>query len=789
MALMNKIKSKLFKNYWVFILCWSIAGLTFWAMYHHEKTFHPVDNNDGIIYQIESKILDLKFRLRGEEKPKAKVGILAIDEQSIAEFGYPVSRRFYKKAFDNLKALGVSWIGYDVIFAEPEIPALKDIKEDLNSILANPNDANFVSNRIKQINQKNKVSLGDRMLYEGINSFENIVMGYFFFLDEFEARANLGSRQRYPNLESMLSSEIPEMFMEKPENKNLGDFYQLERPKGLVSNTEFLTSSSNHFGYFSNTPDTDAVNRWVVLVADINGHLMPSLSLKLASEYLGRQIFVNFDEYGVNGIKSITLFDPEDLDISTTIPIDPVGTGRVLVNHVGGGQSFEHFSIADAVNNTFSDEQKERLKDSVLLVGATALGTNDIRPNPFDPNINGVENHAAVVENIISQDFMYKPKSSQFHEIREVRVIALIGLIFPLILSFTGALFSGLALVLFIGTFYLHDYFYVFGEGIWSFIGLPSIEIFAMFMITSLSKYFSEENEKKKIKGAFQHYLSSDVIEQILDDPDKLSLGGQKKELTVLFSDVRSFTTISESLSPEKLSELMNDYFTPMSHIIMDNKGVLDKYIGDAIMAFWGAPLELKNSADVGCKAAVEMMFALDKLNVDFKAKGFPQVDIGIGLNTGPMSVGNMGSDDRFTYTVMGDSVNLGSRLEGLTKEYGIKIMISRSTQEKLTPGAYFTRDLDHIRVKGKHEPVQVFEVIRPDKLPEAKLTEFCEMFSAARSAYRAKKWMESKKLFESCLGLLPEDKACELYLRRVLAFQNEDPGDDWDGVFTYTHK
>lgn len=789
MSFMKQVKTKLLKNYWVFVLCWSIAGLAFWAMYQHEKTFHPVDNNNGIIYQIESKILDLKFRLRGEKKPQAKIGILAIDEKSIAQFGYPVSRRFYKKAFDNLKQLGVSWIGYDVIFAEPEIPALKDVKEKLDDIQQNAGNAKLVSTRIDEISKMNDVSLGDRMLFDGVNTFENIVMGYFFFLDEFEARANLGSRARYPNLDLMLASEIPDELMEKPEKKQLADFFQLERPKGLVSNTEFLSKATNHFGYFSNTPDTDAVNRWVILVADINGHLMPSLSLKLAAEYLGRQIFVNFDEYGVDGIKSITLFDPDDLDITTTIPIDPVGTGRVLINHVGGGQSFEHFSIADAVNNSFTPDQKKRLKDSVLLVGATALGTNDIRPNPFDPNINGVENHAAVVENIISKNFMYKPKSSQFHEIREIRVIALIGLIFPLILTFSGAIFSGLALILFLAAFYVHDYFYVFNAGIWSFIGLPSIEIFAMFMITSLSKYFSEENEKKKIKGAFQHYLSSEVIEQILDDPEKLSLGGQKKDLTVLFSDVRSFTTISESLSPEKLSELMNDYFTPMSHIIMQNKGVLDKYIGDAIMAFWGAPLELQNSADAGCKAAVEMMFALDKLKVDFKAKGFPPVDIGIGLNTGPMSVGNMGSDDRFTYTVMGDAVNLGSRLEGLTKEYGIKIMISRSTKDCLTPGDFFTRDLDHIRVKGKHEPVQVFEVIRPDKLPESKLIEFCEMFSSARVAYRGKNWSEAKKLLDECLTLVPDDKASELYLKRIAAFQNADPGDAWDGVFTYTHK
>jgi adenylate cyclase len=311
-----------------------------------------------------------------------------------------------------------------------------------------------------------------------------------------------------------------------------------------------------------------------------------------------------------------------------------------------------------------------------------------------------------------------------------------------------------------------------------------------MFVVTTMYKYLSEERERKKVKGAFGLYLAPEVIDQVLTDPNALKPGGEKKELTVFFSDVRSFTTISESLSPEKLCELMNDYFTPMADIILRTRGVLDKYIGDAIMAFWGAPIPQPNHADVACMAAIEMLFALDKLRVDLAKKGFPAIEIGIGLNTGLMSVGNMGSPQRFCYTVMGDAVNLGSRLEGATKDYGIKIMISESTHKKLTNKSLFTRDLDDIRVKGKMEPVKVFELMRPDMLRnEAAMQNIIGEFHAGRAAYRAQDWAKARKHFLACLILRPEDGPAAMYLERIKDREQEPFVEAWDGVYTRKHK
>ncbi|MDQ3232470.1 MAG: CHASE2 domain-containing protein, partial [Pseudobdellovibrionaceae bacterium] len=491
-----------------------------------------------------------------------------------------------------------------------------------------------------------------------------------------------------------------------------------------------------------------------------------------------------FDEFGIETVALVSREDPEDVQ---DIPIDTRGAGRMLLNPLGPGGSFKHFSLADAYHNTFSDKDKKLLKGAVLLLGGTAAGTNDVRPNAFDPGIDGVENHAAAIDNIISRNFLRRPVSIYK---TELLIILGVGLVFAPLMIYAHALMSGIMVLLFVVGYYYLDKYLWFGRGVWTFIAVPCLEIIAMGFLTTIYKYMTEELERKKLKGAFQHYLSPEVINQMLEHPEEMQLGGVRQELTVLFSDVRGFTTISESLSPEKLCELMNDYFTPMTSLILRSGGVLDKYIGDAIMAFWGAPVALPNHADIAAQVALDMLRALDHVRLDFKRKQFPSIDIGIGLNTGPMSVGNMGSLERFTYTVMGDAVNLGSRLEGLTKDYGIPIIISEYTQKQLTPGRFITRDLDYIRVKGKLEPVHVYELVRPETFRSMQdLGKFIETFHIGRQAYKDKRWDDAMSAFHSCLLQKPEDTVSALYRDRCSAYRLNPPAADWDGVFTFMHK
>lgn len=780
MGIFKKFLQSIKKNWVVLFLCASIVSASYTILFYHYRTFSFAGAND-FVYKIESYILDYKIRIRGPIKPSNKLGVLAIDEKTIQSFGtFPFSRKYYSKAFKNLKKLGVKWVGFDAIFAEEQKTILSDVSKDIKNLSANNSSGKLES--ISNINKYLKVSHSDLYFSNAIKSFENIVLGYFYFGSKVETELNLGKRNPYLNLESILVSEIEGIDM--PEGLELNTYSSLSKAHGVMSNTNIYAESSPYFGFFSNNPDDDAINRWVTLVADANGHLMPSLALKTISEYMNREIFVLFDEIGVENIMLVNREDDGDV---IEIPLDPHGSGRILVNHIGGSRGFTHYSLADAYHNTFTKKERKTLKGSALLLGATAIGTNDIRPNPFDPTIDGVENHLAVMDNILTQSF-YK-RTVDIYKV-ELLIVLGIGILFAPLMMYGSALTSGASVLLFIVGYFYWDKYAWFQNGIWAYMAIPMSEIVAMYISTTLYKFMVEEKEKRQVKGAFQHYLSPEVIDQVLDDPESLSLGGEKKELTVFFSDVRGFTTISESLSPEKLCELMNAYFTPMTGIILKNRGVLDKYIGDAIMAFWGAPVTLPNSPDIACQSSLEMLFALDNLKKEFKEKGLPDIDIGIGLNTGPMSVGNMGSAERLTYTVMGDSVNLGARLEGLTKEYGIKIMISEFTYAKITPGKFFTRDLDDIRVKGKNEPVKVFELMRPDFLEDFdQIREFIKLFEKGRTLYRTQHWDGSKKAFNDCLAMKSDDKASEVYIERIQNYLDSPPEENWSGVYTFTHK
>jgi adenylate cyclase len=780
----DKMLQALAKKWPILAICATIIGLSYYTLISHyfrlSRVVAEVGKQDAL-YTIESTIFDWKINLRGPVTQPTQVGILAIDEKTLKQFGsWPFSRRYYEQAFRNLKSLGVKWIGYDVIFADDEVAGLPDIESALEAMAASA-DPKTVQASLELIQAAQATSPGDRSFRAGMEAFQNIVMGYFYFATKKEADLNLGQGQRFQGMEQIANSAIQGIDM--PKGRRLED-YLITKAHGLVGNTDYLNHATTHFAFFNNDADDDAINRWITLVANIDGQLMPSLGLKTVAEYLNREIFVFFND---NGIESLALINRDDESDSIEIPVDANGKGRALINHRGYGRAFYHFSLGDAYANTFTAKERAALKDGILLLGGTATGTNDIRPNPFDPSVDGVENHAAFIDNVLTGRF-YKRPAAIFTIERSI--ILVVGILFTMLLISGSALLSGSSVVVFLVGYYYFDKIVWFDKGIWAYMFLPCAQISLMFTTVTLYQYITEEREKKKVKGAFQHYLSPEVIDQVLDHPDQLRLGGEKKELTVFFSDVRGFTTISESLTPEKLCELMNEYFTPMTGIVLRSKGVLDKYIGDAIMAFWGAPLQLENSAVTACQASIDMLYALDKLREDFKSKGFPDIDIGIGLNTGPMSVGNMGSGERFTYTVMGDAVNLGSRLEGLTKEYGIKIMMSEFTHRKLPQGLFFTRDLDDIRVKGKNEPVKVFHLMRPDFLPSHdQIQTFITHFEEGRRHYTKQNWQESLAAFSRCLDMKPDDKASAMYIERIEHYKDEAPGQSWDGVYTFKHK
>jgi adenylate cyclase len=309
---------------------------------------------------------------------------------------------------------------------------------------------------------------------------------------------------------------------------------------------------------------------------------------------------------------------------------------------------------------------------------------------------------------------------------------------------------------------------------------VPNVSLVALYRV------FFEEQEKRKIRGAFQQYVSPEVIRRLLSDPERVK--PRKTEVTVLFSDIRGFTSISENLDAQELAALLNAYLTDMTKIIFRHQGTLDKYIGDAVMAIWGAPFDAPDHAAKCCAAAVDMLMRLSQMQKDWRARGFPELDIGIGINTGVASVGNMGSTLRHGYTAMGDSVNLASRLEGLNKEYGTRIVISESTRREIQGDDLIFRELDLIRVKGKQQPVTIYEVFSADASANGG-RELAELFGRGREAYKRQDWRAAKSLFEEVLVRWPNDAPAQIFSARCEEYLAEKPAVDWDGVYEMKHK
>jgi adenylate cyclase len=315
----------------------------------------------------------------------------------------------------------------------------------------------------------------------------------------------------------------------------------------------------------------------------------------------------------------------------------------------------------------------------------------------------------------------------------------------------------------------------------------PLLLIVLLFMLHMTYGFFIESRGKRQLANLFGHYIPPELVDEMSKSPEEYSLEGENREMTVLFSDVRGFTTISEGMDPKQLTQLMNALLTPMTRVIHKNRGTIDKYMGDAIMSFWGAPLADSEHARHALYAAMEMMDELRIMQQEFRQRGWPEVNIGIGLNTGNMNVGNMGSEFRVAYTVLGDAVNLGSRLEGLTKNYGVNIIVSETTRAEIPE--FLFRELDLVRVKGKNEPVAIFEPIGRNNDIDEEVTAELTAYKQALLDFRAQSLDKAELDFLNLSRLSPGRFLYQVYLERIEFYRSEPPGDDWDGVFTHTSK
>ncbi len=503
--------------------------------------------------------------------------------------------------------------------------------------------------------------------------------------------------------------------------------------------------------------------------------LLPYPELKDAAKDLG-YINIVTDKDGVT--RSINLDVKGDHDsFANLIYKNYIGrdfsesSDRFMIKFIGPPGTFSRYSFSDLVHDKIP---QDRINNSIILIGATSPDLHDdyFVPTSGGKAMPGVEIHATILQDMLTNQVVRDQS-----KLSVVFLIIIFSIMISLLiykLNLVKPLFVVIPMVI----IYPLVAIYFFDKNIILNMIYPELSIVLTYIPAVILFYFTERKQRKMISAAFEKYVSPQIIEEIMTDYDKLKLGGQKREITVFFSDIRGFTKISEQLDPEQLVNLLNEYLTEMTNLVMDNRGVVDKYMGDAIMAFWGAPVKEENHAELACETSLRMMERLKELQKDWGKRKIPQLDIGIGLNTGVAVVGNMGSNNRFDYTAMGDNINLGSRLESINKQYGTNIIISEFTKKELGK-KFLTRELDFIKVKGKNKPVLIYELISKSEDSTDKQKKIVEDFEKAIDHYKKQRWDEAIKAFKKV-----DDFASKMFVDRCNFYKKNSPEKGWDGSF-----
>ncbi len=717
----------------------------------------------SILDMIELKTYDLRFLSRGQAEPTPAVAVAVVDEKSLDTEGrWPWPRSKLAELVNILSRDGAKVIGFDIGFLEPdENSQLNFIDEFGQKVHA----LDIKNTKLADIiNESKKLADNDLALANAIkNSSVTVVLGYFFHMYETELDYQIEQKEIEQQLERISGSKYPLVIYEDPE-KTSAHFIRAYAPE---SNLEILAKSADSSGYFSVTADLDGVVRWMPLIIQCGEDIFPPLAVSCAWHYLGRpQLVVKVTRYGIEGIQMGERFIPTDEN------------GQLLINYLGPPKTFPHFSISDILSGQVAEGT---FKDKVVLVGTTAMGTYDLRSTPFSPLYPGVEIHANVIDNILTQNFITRPKWSQIYDLLAIIVLGILtGIALPRMSALKGLLFAA-------GLFILHilvaRWLFV-SLKVWLNIVYPLLALSVTYTGLTVYYYVTEERERKKIKGAFRHYVAPIVIEEMLKEPGRLKLGGEEKVLTVLFSDLTGFTGYSERYAPSEMINILSEYFEKMTEQIFAHQGTLKDYVGDELMAIFGAPLEHPDHAERACATALAMRERLHTLRSDWAEIGRPHLRARTGINSGPMLVGNIGSRYRFAYGALGDQVNLGSRLEGLNKAYDTEILLGENTAD-LVRGSFRLREVDMVRVMGREQPVRIYELLgnSVDSFPKDR-EQSLSLFADGLEAYRQQFWQEASGLFRQSLELWPKDGPSRIMAERCHIYQQTCPPEEWDGVF-----
>lgn len=703
---------------------------------------------------LENHFYDLKVSLSTSSEKDTRIAILDIDEQSLAQYGHwPWGRalmaRLNDQLFDEQK---IAVLGYDIVWAEPDSANPVNILKQLDK-----EEQALVSSSYSQLVEHLQAKNPDRLFAQSFKD-RQVVLGYYFNNESHAVNANV----------------LPAFALAGKDFAK--DAHDIMVWKTYTGNLAELTKAASTAGYFNPLVDEDGVIRRMPLLAAHQGNFYENLSLAMVRIALGspplEPVVVTDQDVGYKQLESLRV-GPLEIPVATD--------ASAFIPYKGKQHSFEYYSAADVLSGKLP---AATLEGKIMIMGSSAPGLRDQRATPLESVYPGVEIHANMVAGILDGSIKYSPSYGRALEVLQVFFA---GLLVTLLLPFVGAVWSTILVILMVSiglafNFYLWDKLNLVAP-----LALSLVTVVLIYVGNILAGYFVETRLKKQMSGLFGQYVPAELVEKMAEDPQHYGMQGKDASLTILFSDIRGFTGIAEQLSATDLTAYVNEYFNTMTEIIMRETGTLDKYIGDAIMAFWGAPIENPKHAYFALKAAFEMRDAASSLSKSFAARGMPEFSIGIGLNCGNVRVGDMGSDLRRSYTVMGDPVNLTSRLEGLTKLYGVGVLVTQFVVDEVPEFAF--RKIDRVRVKGKNIAVTIYEPVGVSADINDTLKQELEAWESALECYFSQDWDAFARHLDEIKQRFGSQILYELYQERVDFYKKNPLSADWDGVTTMTTK
>ncbi len=768
-----------------------------------------------ILDVIELKTFDLRFKWRGIKTPNPAIVSAVIDEKSLDKEGrWPWPRNKIGDLIKKLSDDGAKVIGFDIFFTEPDensnLKFLSALDGEIKSLNLRENSLEDFITRSK-ITADNDLALANAIK----DSKAKVILAYYFHKSKGTLGYDIGQEEIESRTARIISSVYPMLKYEKS-NLKYDPFIFVARQYAPEVNLEILSQVITNSGYINEEPDSDGVVRKSPMVMKFGEDAFTPFAVQCAWQYLDNpNLILRLAEYGIQGVEIGDIYVPTD------------EAGQMLINYIGPPGTFPQYSITDILNDNF---EKGTFKDKIVMVGSIATGAHDLRNTPFSGQHPGMDVHATIIDNILSNDFISKTAWARLFDFMVIIILViLIGIIIPRAGAVMGMIAAVVLVVLhIIGSRLLFSHY-----GVWVNMVYPLLAVFLIYTSLTAYHYLVEEKSKRFLHSTFSSYLSPELIEDMVSSKTMPELGGEARILTAYFTDIRGFSVFSEKLTASQLVELLNEYLSAMTDIILREKGTLDKYEGDAIIAFVGAPVHIPDHTLRACRVAVGMQNTLLELREKWReekllpgqaernTKNLPpdqwmpgnkwpkvvhEMKMRIGINSGEIVVGNMGSSMRMNYTIMGDSVNLAARLEAGAKQYGIYTAVTENTlnmeyvnqfgQKEKAMDLVETRFIDNLTVVGKSEPVKIYELcaMKGDLAPQEE--ELIGIFHRGMDYYLHMEWDKAIKYFSESLKIerIPDGDTTpsEVFIKRCMLYKKHPPvpkGAEWDGVFRMTKK